>query len=133
MLQPKEVDRKAKKLGSDGENLALRFLEKKGYGLVERNFRIRGGEIDLIVEKNGILVFVEVKTRRNTTFGSATESLTALKLIRLRKAILTWLDTHRKEAVILPKTWQCDLVAIDFTSPNLATVRHLIHIFEPSW
>jgi putative endonuclease len=131
MLHPKEADLKAKKLGSEGEDLALHFLEKKGYRLVERNFRVRGGELDLIVQKNGILIFVEVKTRRAATFGAAVDSITPLKLIRLRRAMIAWMDTRRNNGVKIPNSWQCDLVAIDFIAPNRATVCHLPHIFEP--
>lgn len=56
--------------GHWGEQAAAEFLEKKGHTLRERNYRYRRGEIDLITEDNGTLVFVEVKLRRNTRFGT---------------------------------------------------------------
>jgi len=57
------------KRGFEGEDLAITFLEKKGYRLLERNYRYKRSEIDLIVEKDKWLVFVEVKTRSSTAFG----------------------------------------------------------------
>lgn len=53
----------AKEVGDRGENIAAFYLEKKGYRILRRNFRIKGGELDIIAEKDGIIAFVEVKTR----------------------------------------------------------------------
>ena len=55
--------------GQQGENIALDYLNKKGLVLVERNFRYRRAEVDLIVQQDKLLVFVEVKTRRDISFG----------------------------------------------------------------
>ncbi|MGE0770618.1 MAG: YraN family protein [Cyclobacteriaceae bacterium] len=57
------------KRGAEGEELATRFLERKGYEIVERNYRYRHSEIDLIAKKNDWLIFVEVKTRTTVAFG----------------------------------------------------------------
>ena len=57
------------KTGNKGENLAAEFLQQKGYELVTRNYRYKHAEIDLIVKRNDVLVFVEVKTRSSTSFG----------------------------------------------------------------
>lgn len=67
------------KTGGRGEDLAARMLEEKGYSIWERNYRIRGGEIDLIVNKGTLIAFIEVKTRRNDTFGDPLEGLTQKK------------------------------------------------------
>lgn len=56
--------------GNLGEDEACRFLKKNGYRILERNFTIRGGEIDIICEKGEYVVFVEVKLRKNTNFGT---------------------------------------------------------------
>lgn len=53
----------AKEVGACGENIAAFYLEKKGYRILRRNFRIKGGELDIIAAKDGIIAFVEVKTR----------------------------------------------------------------------
>lgn len=70
-------------LGAFGERVAAAHLEAKGYRIVGRNFRTREGEIDIIAESEGALVFVEVRTRRGDEFGSAGESVTARKTAHL--------------------------------------------------
>jgi putative endonuclease len=57
------------KIGNAGENLAAEYLEKKGYEIIVRNFRHKHAEIDLIVKKNNMIVFVEVKTRSSFSYG----------------------------------------------------------------
>jgi putative endonuclease len=111
--------------GSMGEKLALRHLEGKGYELITRNYFIRGGEIDLILKKNGILVFVEVKTRRSRRFGLAVEALTFTKKQKLLRAIKTYLDSIPGYA-----PWRADLITIDFTAANRANISHYQNIFE---
>ena len=78
------LERKA--TGYYGEEIAKKALEKRGYRLVVKNYTIRGGEIDLIMEKGDELVFVEVKTRRNDLFGSPLESITPQKKKRILRA-----------------------------------------------
>ena len=70
--------------GERGEALALRYLEKKGYEALERNYRTRYGEIDLVVRRGGTLVFVEVKSRRGTGYGEPLEAVTPRKQERVR-------------------------------------------------
>jgi putative endonuclease len=72
--------------GADAEALAARFLTARGLVIVSRNYRCRGGEIDLIVRDGKTLVFVEVRLRRSQAFGGAAESITATKRRRLRLA-----------------------------------------------
>ncbi len=64
--------------------MALRYLSEKGYALVERNYRTRYGEIDLVVRDEKTLVFVEVKLRRGTGFGDPLEAVTPRKRARIR-------------------------------------------------
>src|SRR5215213_1699864 len=75
---------KDKSPGAWGEDLALRYLIQNGYTLVERNYRTRRGEIDLIVRKEDTLAFVEVKLRRTTGFGDPREAVTPRKQNTLR-------------------------------------------------
>lgn len=70
--------------GLFGEGLALRHLVGKGYEVLERNYRTRHGEIDLILRDGGTLVFVEVKARRGTGFGDPLEAVTPGKQARVR-------------------------------------------------
>ena len=70
-------------LGDFGERVAAAHLEAKGYRVRARNFRTREGEIDIIAEGEGVLVFVEVRTRRGGSHGTAAESVTARKAAHL--------------------------------------------------
>lgn len=70
-------------LGRRGEDLACRELRRRGYAILARRFRTRFGEIDIVADDGGTLVFVEVKTRRNTAFGGATAAVNAAKQRRL--------------------------------------------------
>lgn len=82
------------KLGWRGEAAARAWLERQGWIFVERNFRTRYGEIDLIMRDRETLVFVEVKTRRSRTFGAPEESITDQKLERLQAAAEAYLAKH---------------------------------------
>lgn len=75
------MDRKA--LGAIGEEAAVRFLRRRGYRIRDRNFRCRLGELDLIAEHRGTIVFVEVKTRTTAEFGAPFEAISPFKQRRL--------------------------------------------------
>lgn len=79
------MKRENKIIGRRGEDIALAELTKKGYQLVERNFRNRFGEIDLIMEDGTTVVFVEVKTRVGDDFGSPEEEVTERKFAQVRR------------------------------------------------
>ncbi len=70
--------------GARGEKLARRFLEDRGYTIVDQNYRTRHGELDIIARKNGTLVIVEVKLRRTTGFGDPLEAVTLRKQRTIR-------------------------------------------------
>jgi len=78
------------------EELAARFLEKRGLLVVARNFRCRGGEIDLVCRDAIVLVFVEVRLRRNAAYGGAGVSITASKQRRIILAARHYLAVHAK-------------------------------------
>ena len=81
-----------KELGAKGEEIAVRYLKRRGYRILERNYRSRLGEIDIIAEHGAHLVFVEVKTRSDTLFGSPFESVTVHKQRQLSKVALEYLS-----------------------------------------
>lgn len=89
--------RKRKATGFYGEDIAAAVLTKRGYRLLVKNYCIRGGEIDLIMAKGKELVFVEVKTRRNDSFGAALESITPQKKNRLVQAAKVYLCGKEQE------------------------------------
>lgn len=84
-------------LGRRGERLAERHLLARGYRLIDRNWRCRHGEIDLVLRDGDAVVFVEVKTRSSTAFGHPFEAITPLKLARIRRLAGVWCEAHPRE------------------------------------
>jgi len=84
--------------GRQAEDRALAHLEAHGLRLVARNARSRLGEVDLIMDDRGVLVFVEVRYRKSAAFGSAAESVTARKQARIRATAQTYLAHHGDRA-----------------------------------
>ncbi len=82
-------------LGRSGEDLACRELERRGYAILARRHRTRFGEIDIIAMDDGVLVFVEVKARRATAFGTPAESVTWRKQNRLQRLAAAYLAANR--------------------------------------
>lgn len=83
--------------GKEAENQAASFLQNQGLRLLERNYRCRMGEIDLIMEHGNTLVFVEVRLRRNGNFGGAAASITSHKQRKLIHAAQHYLQQHAKQ------------------------------------
>ena len=81
--------------GQRWESLAAKHLRKAGYKIIERNFRARAGEIDLIAEEEGVLCFIEVKGRRGAGFGSPAEAVTVEKQRRIARAAEAYLAVKR--------------------------------------
>lgn len=75
-----------KKIGAAGEKAAAKHLKKKGYKIIDTNYFVRGGEIDIIAHKDGYVVFVEVKTRTNDGFGTPVEAVGYTKQQRIKNA-----------------------------------------------
>ncbi len=85
-----------KKIGNAGEDLACRYLEKRGYKILERNKHYsRFCEIDIIAEYKNTLVFVEVKTRTTNDFGTPFEAITKSKYENIKKGIQFYLQEHK--------------------------------------
>lgn len=113
-------------LGVEGEGLAVAFLERLGYRIVERNFRFRGGEVDIIARDRQMLVFVEVKTRRTAKYGPPQLAVTPFKQRQLSKAALAWLAKNRS----LDKAARFDVIAITFDHAGSSRVEHFVNAFE---
>lgn len=110
------------KIGELGENIACKFLMKHGYKILDRNYRKKWGEIDIIAQKNNILHFIEVKTVSRETEHMPEENVHPWKRKRLARAIQTYL--LEKNTSGLPANeegeteWQIDIMAVflDFNS-----------------
>lgn len=100
-----------KRLGKKGEDLAFNFLKKNGYQILERNFRIRGGEIDIIARDKEVLVFVEVKTRYSHEYGLPSESMTYFKLRSLLKTAQFYIQKIKWG----DRQYRIDFVGIDYS------------------
>ena len=113
-------------IGERGELRAAEYLQNKGFYILERNYRTRRGEIDLICANDRYLVFVEVKTRSSTSFGMPCEAVTSVKQRKLVLAAQQWLYNHPTE--LQPRF---DVVEI-LVSPDRSTcrIRHIPDAFE---
>jgi len=96
-------------LGHFGEVVAEGALRRQGYEIVERNWRCRQGEIDLVARQGGDWVIVEVRTRRGATCGTPEESLTPAKQRRLLRLAAAYFQERELEEV----SWRIDLVAVE--------------------
>jgi putative endonuclease len=96
------------KLGISGEKKAEDYLKSMGYNILTKNYKCKIGEIDLIAEKNGIITFVEVKTRSNEKFGMGFESVTKRKIDKIRKVATIYLLQKN-----LQKEVRFDVISID--------------------
>ncbi len=111
------------KLGREGEKAAIKFLKKSGYRIIEKNFRTKAGEIDVIAEQDKILVFVEVKTSSGSLLGHPAEALTPHKQKKIASIASSFLAKHkiqdrecRFDVVSIlgdpetPKSWEIELI-----------------------
>lgn len=112
-------------LGRRGEDLAARFLEDAGYRLIERNWRCRQGEIDIVARTADTLVFVEVKTRSGLAFGHPFEAITAAKLARLRRLAAAWCADHSPSAARI----RLDAIAVIVPRSGQPVVEHLLGVY----
>ena len=101
-------------LGKSGEALIAEYLGKKGYLIIDRNWRTKGGEIDLIAStQDGVIVFVEVKTRSSVSFGHPLEAINPDKQSRLMRLALAWLLAHKKWS----NPYRIDCAAVIMSNP----------------
>ncbi|MDV7352442.1 YraN family protein [Rhodococcus sp. NPDC019627] len=112
-------------LGAHGEDLAARYLTDAGMEIVDRNWRSRYGEVDLIAAEGDWLVFVEVKTRRGLGFGSPAEAVTFSKQRRIRLLAVEWLrDSGRHWSRV-----RFDVVAIMVNRAGEPQIEHVRDAF----
>ena len=86
-----------KNVGDIGESFAADLMTNSGFQVIERNYRTKCGEIDIIAIKDGVLHFVEVKTRNSDQYGYPSEAVTAAKQIRIKRAAEQYLQGRRMQ------------------------------------
>lgn len=114
------------KLGDWGEARAADFLRNKGLRIVATNYRCRWGEVDIVAQDRDQLVFVEVRTKRSTIFGSPEESLSPAKMRRLTYTCQQYVQNQLEDGAESESDWRIDLISI-FTGKGLK-VERISHI-----
>ena len=113
-------------LGSLGESIAVTYLTDAGLCVLDRNWRCREGELDVVARDGDALVFCEVKTRRGVGFGHPVEAVTHVKQRRLRTLAQRWLAAHDEHAPEL----RFDVVGVLVRPDGPALVTHLRAAFS---
>ena len=106
------------KKGKDGEEAAAQFLMNKGYEIIERNFRFRRAEIDLIAKKDNWLIFVEVKTRTSTAYGHPESFVDQHKISNVLLAADEYIHQHNWKGQV-----RYDVVSVQLTNGNTEIVH----------
>ena len=113
-------------LGKHGEELACRALRRQGYAILDRRYRTRGGEIDIVARDGLTVVFIEVKARAGSACGSAREAVTMRKRHQLIRIATDYLARHRLTDVAA----RFDVVAIDGDSDHTSSLEIIRHAFD---
>lgn len=109
-------------VGRWGEAIAARRLEDSGYAVRDRNWRAGRGELDIVAERAGVIVFVEVRTRRSDAFGAPEETISPRKRAKLIETAQAYLDAHG----LAGAQWQIDVIAVNLDARNrLVRLDHI--------
>ena len=115
-----------KAIGDFGEKAAVNYLSESGYKILERNFRLKFAEIDIIARKDDCTVFIEVKTRKNNLFGEPSEYVNYRKQQRIRKAASCYVDIENTDM-------RFDVIEVFYTEKNgemlLSKLNHIDNAF----
>jgi len=112
-------------LGMEGQQLAEAHLHEKNYRILARNYRINSGEIDLIAQHNTTLVFIEVKTRQSTHYGTGRESVTPHKQRQIIRTALHYATRHQ----LTESDMRFDVIEVTIQQEK----KHLEHIENAFW
>ena len=115
-----------KTFGNIGEDIAESFLISTGYKIIERNYRSKQGEIDIIAVFDDILAFIEVKTRSSTRFGLPEEAVTINKQHRISKTARYYLTKSKNYNNF---SYRADIISILLSKDNTPTINHIIDAF----
>jgi putative endonuclease len=111
-----------KETGILGEKLAKDFLKKRGYRIIETNYRCRQGEIDIVARQKDCLVFIEVRTKSTHSYGSPEESITPAKRAKMRSTAEYYRQSHKD----LLESWRIDFVAVELDAQGKPTRVEII-------
>ena len=114
--------------GQAAEVLAEEMLRQKGYRIVEKNLRLGGGELDLIAEDQGTLVFIEVKARRTNQFGGASYAINTRK----KRQIIKLAACYLSQRGLCNQNCRFDAILVTGTEGNSSKLTHLEQAFEVS-
>jgi putative endonuclease len=112
-------------IGPRGERAAARYLEKHGYEILERNFRVLGSEVDLIAQKDETLCFVEVKTRGTDDYGLPEEFVDERKRRKIIRAAKVYTGTKKYEDFFV----RFDIVSV-LRKGGVVEINHITHAFQ---
>ncbi|HEY3306975.1 MAG TPA: YraN family protein [Desulfuromonadaceae bacterium] len=123
-----EKDRDNKSTGKLGEDVASAFLTARGFRILQRNFCCKGGEVDIVARdpRDKSLVFVEVKARRNLSYGEPQLAVTPFKQRQISKAALTYLAKNQQ----IDSIARFDVIAILLDEGGRHKVDHIVNAFE---
>ncbi len=115
-------------IGVLGEKIAQNYLSKNGYEILEKNVRLKNGELDIICQRQGKLFFIEVKTRTSRRFGLPEESITSEKCLKLANLTCEYIENNGLERM----AYQIDIIAIELfkNNSNSHYLRHLKNIAD---
>ena len=108
-----------------GERVAARWLQRAGWRVLQRRFRSGRRDIDLIVERSGLIAFVEVKARHGADFGDPVEAVNWRKQRELSRSATTWIDRHGRQGEV----YRFDVVGVLVNGQNVR-IRHVANAFE---
>lgn len=116
-----------REIGNVGEDAVCAFLQSNGYFVLERNYTVRGGEIDIIAEKNGIIAFVEVKLRKQGAAVSGEEAVTPAKRRHIIQAAERYLQSLGEE-----KSARFDVAAVEQLNNGKLKMKYYVAAFDAS-
>lgn len=123
------MQNQSQKIGAIGEDIALNYLKKNGYKILDRNFKTKWGELDIVAQKNKVIIFIEVKTlRQNQGTFVPEDEITFHKAQQLRKMAQIYLSANK---LPLDIAQQIDILAIELAeNSQIANIRHIENAIE---
>ena len=118
----------SRKTGDIGEQATAEFLQRHGYEILDRNYTVRGGEIDIIAAKNGTTVFVEVKTRKEDPLEEGEQAITPLKKKRIVAAAQRYIDEVMKNC----EPCRFDVAVVTVSDKAVKHLKYYVNAFDGS-